>query len=162
MTNNRKQKSAPFCALAHAARPAFPATFATGQRQNDRIMSPQDGTPAATTKCKRLAGNDLRANRETSPKQYAKTPSASAFCPAVSTIPRQNARSTWAADGRQRTNKKRTRLALRGCQPDPPVKREQCPRLRPTVRRSWRRVRAGSVGALPTALPGGVKPANFP
>ena len=69
-----KHKEAPFCALAHATRPAFHGAFATGPRQNSPIMSPIDGTPAATTKCNRWPPHDLRPASPTTPKQNTKNP----------------------------------------------------------------------------------------
>src|SRR3990170_1024204 len=72
--NNNKQNGRRFCRSTSAIYPGIHARVAPGQRQNDRIMSPKTGTPAATTICNCEPTNDLRPTMPRGPKQNAINP----------------------------------------------------------------------------------------
>jgi hypothetical protein len=73
-TNQMKQNEALFCRPAHAIRPGFHGVLATSKRQNARIMSPEIGSPGATTECNRRPHNDLRWQLADAQKQNSKNP----------------------------------------------------------------------------------------
>ena len=74
MTNKMKQNEADFCRRASVNRPRSHGTFAERRRQNERIMSPKDGTPPATTICIHKPANDLRTTLAEAVKQNSKNP----------------------------------------------------------------------------------------
>ena len=162
-----KQNHCPFCRRRCAARLAIHGVTRLSERQFASILSPKIGAPQNNDKLQPLAEARLACEaRGTAPDKIQKTSCDNQFCSRNSASPRTLfIPNTWQIRPAQlvtcvrtqktRTNKKRTRLALRGCQPGPPVKRVVVSQAaHDRCRRHRRRSREGGVHrVLPTTTP---------
>jgi hypothetical protein len=71
-----ERNETPFCHRQSTPQPRFSGVCRSSQRQNERIMSPKTGTPAAATEWNRLPSNELADVARRGPPTKCRNPRA--------------------------------------------------------------------------------------